>query len=60
MKMHRRYWDSNIFLAVLEDDPIYAPKCKGIVAAMVNAEVKIVTSALTIAEVLYIKGHPRY
>jgi len=59
MKMQRRYWDSNVFLAVLEDDPIRAPKCKGVVEAIEKKEVKIVTSALTIAEVLYIKGHPK-
>lgn len=59
MKIQRRYWDSNIFLAILENDPIYAPKCKGVVAAIEKKEVKIVTSALTIAEVLYLKGHPK-
>src|SRR5437764_1901065 len=59
MKRQQRYWDSNIFLAVLEDDPLQAPKCKGVLAAIGRKEVTIVTSALTIAEVLYLKGHPK-
>lgn len=32
---------------------------KGVMEAIEKKEVKIVTSALTIAEVLYIKGHPK-
>lgn len=59
MHRNRRYWDSNIFLTVLEAEPLNYPKCKGVIEAVKRKEVQIVTSALTLTEVLYIKGHPK-
>jgi len=53
----RYYWDSCVFLAVLSnrDDPLSAQRraiCSQIVARALNQEVEIVTSTITLAEVL--------
>ncbi|HRN70672.1 MAG TPA: type II toxin-antitoxin system VapC family toxin [Candidatus Woesebacteria bacterium] len=54
-----RYWDSDTFLAYLEGDKTKAPYCMGVIQSIENDEIEIVTSALTITEVLYLKGHPK-
>jgi predicted nucleic acid-binding protein len=59
MNRNQRYWDSNIFLTVLESDSLHFPKCRGVLEAIEKKEVQIVTSALTLTEVLYLKGHPK-
>ena len=55
--MERRYWDSNIILTWLKKEAGWE-KCQGIFAAFEKDDVQIVTSAITIAEVIYLKGHP--
>lgn len=57
--LKRRYWDSDTFLAYLEGDKEKSPKIMGIIQAIEKNEVEIITSALTITEVLYLKGHPK-
>ena len=53
----RRYWDSDCFLAWLQNEAGKASDCAPVVRAAEAGEVTIVTSALTIAEVLYLRHH---
>ena len=55
----RRYWDSNCFLGWLQDEPDKATKCATVLALVDRGEIEIVTSALTLAEVLMLRGHPK-
>jgi len=55
----RRYWDADVFLGWLTDDPEKAPKCEGVLAEADAGRVQIVTSALTLTEVIRLKGQPR-
>ncbi len=52
--MEYRYWDSCCFLCWLKKEPEHE-KCKGVLERAKNGELKIVTSAYTIAEVIYLK-----
>lgn len=54
-----RYWDSDTFLSFLKEEPDKAEKCRGVIQAAENGSINIVTSALTIAEVIYLKGIPK-
>lgn len=56
MPLDRRYWDSDAFLGHLQGDPDKASACAGVLEAAESGRIMIVTSALTIAEVLYIRG----
>lgn len=56
-KLDRRYWDSNAFLGYLNGEPDKADSCEAVLAAAEDGHVVIVTSALTLAEVLFVKGH---
>lgn len=51
----RRYWDSDCFLAWLRNEPERADKCGKVFALAERGKVEIVTSALTIAEVLHLR-----
>lgn len=55
-----RYWDSCCFLRWLKKEPEYE-KCQGVLKSAENGKLKIVTSAYTIAEVIYLnkKGHSK-
>jgi len=53
-----RYWDSNCFLRWLKKEPDYE-KCKGVIQKAEEGEIQIVTSALTIAEVIYLLPHEK-
>lgn len=59
MPKERRYWDSNAFLGWLNDESGRAGKCRGTIEAAERGEIEIITSTLTIAEVIYLKGHPK-
>lgn len=56
MALDRRYWDSNAFLGHLNGEPEKAEACEAVLAAAEAGKLVIVTSALTLAEVLYVKG----
>ena len=58
MMTERRYWDSNRFLGWLlaEDDKV--DLCKQILDVAERNETEIVTSALTMAEVLCLRNNP--
>ncbi len=53
--VERRYWDSDCFLGWLQDEPEKADKCGDVLALCERGEMEIVTSALTIAEVLMLR-----
>jgi hypothetical protein len=52
----RRYWDSDCFLGYLQEEPDKADLCQEVLEAAEDGHVLIVTSALTIAEVLALRG----
>ncbi len=59
MTMERIYWDSDCFLGHLQAEPEKAVKCAGLLQRAERGDVLILTSALTLAEVLWMKGSPR-
>lgn len=56
MKKERRYWDSDCFLSWLNDEPGKADLCGDVLVETSEGKILIVTSALTITEVLKLKG----
>ncbi len=59
MPIPRRYWDSSVFLAWLLPEENRLDACRGVVRAAEKGHVQIVTSALTLTEVIKLKGHPQ-
>lgn len=59
MSVDRRYWDSDAFLGWLLNEQDKAPKCEGVLKAAEAGQLQIVTSALTLTEVIRLKGKPR-
>jgi predicted nucleic acid-binding protein len=53
-----RYWDSNCFLAWLQEEGDRVRGCGMVIDAAERGKVRIVTSALTLAEVLWLRGKP--
>src|SRR4026208_1783958 len=63
MNLFRVYWDANAFLGFLQDEKMLddagkqrCDSCKEVLEAHDADELKIVTSAFTITEVLHTKG----
>lgn len=56
MALDRRYWDSDAFLGQLNGEPDKVSACESVLEAAEERRLIIVTSALTLAEVLYVKG----
>lgn len=56
MAADRHYWDSNAFLGWLNDEKDKASACEGVLDAAEDGKVEIVTSALTLTEVIKKKG----
>jgi predicted nucleic acid-binding protein len=52
----RRYWDTNCFLGVLNEEPEKLSACKAVIREAESGNLRIVTSALTLTEVLWPKG----
>jgi len=52
----RRYWDSCAFLGWLSNEQGKAEKCEGVLDAAESGSIEIVTSALTLTEVIKRKG----
>ena len=52
----RRYWDSAVFLAWLKNEGGKADQCTGVIRLAEQGKVTIITSALTLAEVIKLKG----
>lgn len=59
MSVEQIYWDSDCFLGHLQAEPGKAEKCDGVIQRAERGEVLIVTSALTLAEVLWMRGGQR-
>ncbi|WP_412051180.1 type II toxin-antitoxin system VapC family toxin [Hoeflea sp. Naph1] len=59
MNVEKIYWDSDCFLAHFQADAGKVEKCDGVLQRAERGEVLIVTSALTLAEVLWMRGGPR-
>lgn len=59
MPIKKRYWDTTCFLGWLSDEKDKIDACQGIIEDAEAGKIKIITSALTIAEVIYLKGHPK-
>jgi predicted nucleic acid-binding protein len=59
LKVNKRYWDSSCFLAWLKKEPDKIDDCRGIIQACETGQVQLITSAFTLAEVLYLKRSPR-
>ena len=59
MTVEKIYWDSDCFLGHLKADAGKAEKCDGVIQRAERGEVLIITSALTLAEVLWMRGGPR-
>ena len=57
--MHKLYWDAAAFLAWLQAEQGREAACRDTLDAAVRGEFLIVTSALTIAEVLWMRNGPR-
>src|SRR5476651_1065141 len=55
--MDYRYWDSVTFLGWLAGEPDKVPHCRPVIEAAEGGSVVLVTSALTLTEVLWLKGH---
>lgn len=56
MASDRRYWDANAFLGWLNAEDDKVGDCQGILDAAEAGTIDIVTSALTLAEVIKMKG----
>jgi predicted nucleic acid-binding protein len=56
LKPEKRYWESSVIIAYLNDEHGRAPKCKAILDAAEEGKIQLFTSALTIAEVLRYRG----
>ncbi len=54
--MTRRCWDTNCFLGVLKQEPDKESACQAVIREAEAGNLRIVTSALTITEVLWPKG----
>lgn len=52
---NRRYWDSSCFLGWLKEESDKIENCRSVILAAEKGEVKIITSAFTLVEVLYLK-----
>lgn len=59
MNIEKIYWDSDCFLGHFKADAGKAEKCDGVLQRAERGDVLIVTSALTLAEVLWMRGGPR-
>ena len=58
MSLPRRYWDSSTFLAWLLPETDREEDCRSVLRAAEDGELQLVTSALTLTEVIKLKGSP--
>ena len=56
MTLERRYWDSDCFLGWLQAEDGKIDPCRQVLSLAARGDVEIITSALTIAEVLHLRG----
>jgi len=53
-----RYWDSNAFLGWLAEEEDKVDECQAVIRAAEAGKTILITSALTLAEVLLLRGGP--
>ena len=56
MTLERRYWDSDCFLGWLQAEDGKVEPCRQVLDIAARGELEIITSALTIVEVLHMRG----
>jgi len=54
--VRRRYWDACAFLGWLKEEPDKVAECRQVIEEARSGTLEIVTSSLTLAEVLWLKG----
>lgn len=59
MAVELRYWDANAFLAYFQEEAGRVDSCEAVLELAEQGKVLIVTSALTLAEVLALRGKKR-
>jgi len=59
MSVEKIYWDSDCFLGHFQAEDGKVEKCDGVLQKAARGEVLIVTSALTLAEVLWMREQPK-
>ena len=59
MSRELRYWDSNAFLAYFQEEAGRVDSCEAVLAEAEKGKLLIVTCALTLAEVLALRGAER-
>lgn len=59
MGVEKIYWDSDVFLGWLQEEEGKVDLCRATLERAKKGEVLIVTSALTLAEVLWMRNAPR-
>jgi len=52
------YWDANCFLGIFNDESDKVTKCRGTIAEAEKGDLYINTSAITLTEVIKLKGKP--
>ena len=57
--MDYRYWDAVTFLGWLSEEPDKVPDCKPVLESAEAGNITLVTSALTIVEVIWLKGYKK-
>jgi predicted nucleic acid-binding protein len=57
--LRRRYWDSDAFLGYFQEEPDKFPDCETVIKEAQAGRIEIATSALTVAEVLWLRGQAR-
>ncbi len=59
MKETKRYWDTTCFLAWLKEEPDKVDFCRGVIQGCQEGRIKLITSTLTLAEVLFLRRGPK-
>lgn len=59
MAIEKIYWDSDAFLGWIQNEEHKVDKCGGVLDKAERGEILIVTSALSLAEVLWMRGGPK-
>lgn len=57
--MNRRYWDANAFIGWLAEEADKVEECAAVIRAAEEGKTLLITSALTVAEVLWMRGEQR-
>lgn len=58
-KSQRRYWDANVFLGWFKEEDDKIDACRSVLKQAEAGEITIVTSAITLTEVVYIRNNTK-